>query len=111
MDFHGKGDVWDVFSVAFSWLTTVDANLIVKFCNVSPTTNEGTLSALTARLAMLKECRLYTGELYKLQGLIIPRFLGLFGSCQRNGNQVWCAMHEHAGVRLLPGKILNPRFR
>lgn len=114
-DFRGKGDLWDVFTARFSWLPSTPADLIVKFCNLTSffplQANKYLYSQDEARTALRAEMTCCTGPLRPLQGDIVPKFYGIFGSWQPGNGQWWCAMFEDAGVSLTPGDGVNPDIR
>lgn len=113
--FRGKGDLWNVFSAHFTWLTTVEDDLIVKFCNLTafPERSYGDYeySRTTARAALRHEVIIYGLQLSTLQGKVVPRFFGLLGSRQPGDNQCWAALFEDVGESLTPSDNIHPGIR
>jgi len=54
-------------------------------------------SGSETRHDLLNECRLVSGVLGDLQGRVVPRFHGLFGSRRLDGKETWCALWDDAG--------------
>jgi hypothetical protein len=114
---RGHGGLWDAFSARLS--SSHNASLIIKLVNISSfplTANEldfsrNILSEFEARRDVLRELKVYSSEEgSRLQGSVIPEFLGLVGSLQ-DGGEVWVAILEDAGDALKDGEKWVPGVR
>jgi hypothetical protein len=110
---RGHGALWDVYSAKLVPLRAGARSLIAKLTDMrsfAETRVDGydSYTRSKAQRAVANEVRLFTGPLGSLQGKVVPRFEGLMGSIQQDGEQVWCAVYEDVGVELVPKEMFNP---
>ncbi len=93
-----------------------DINLIAKFTDITsfPTHAHPSYNSYTssdARRAVANEIHIFLGPLKILQGHIVPRFLGMVGSLQSDGAEVWCAVFGDVGRTLPKEQRCDPLIR
>ncbi|BEI79787.1 hypothetical protein CcaverHIS002_0103160 [Cutaneotrichosporon cavernicola] len=87
VDLVAQGYTWNVWTACVPWAYPSKPDVVIRWGRVRPSN--------LRRIA--EEGEILRGELRPLEGLVVPRFYGLFGSVQPKDDEQWCMLFDFAG--------------
>ncbi|GMK59848.1 hypothetical protein CspeluHIS016_0900650 [Cutaneotrichosporon spelunceum] len=86
-DLVAQGHFWNVWTFSFAWAHGSKPDIVIRWGRVRPCN----LNRIAEEVKLLRE------PLATLEGHVVPRFYGLFGSIQPEDDEQWCMVFDFAG--------------